>query len=419
MTMVIEQFVVPDVTLAQRHEVHRSWATNLIIVAIGLTLFAGLNARTGRVDANDGLGWDGRQYAHMVTDRIYDGTANTQTRPLLPLLTRLPYAAGLDIIPAFQVMNFVYAGVLYFFLCLILDLYDVPRVYKGYFIVSVALCIATSRMFAFYPVQIDLGALAVLSASTYVLLTRGGWMGCVAVLLAVTAREFLVVLAFFGFHREVRQGHSVARAFFTYAPAVAALFLLRQWASTTNLGDRDRGLLTTQDFLANFAHWHDLSFAVFFFYFLITLLGGVTVLLTLRPAWCVRQLAGAPEFTTFAALIVGAASFGVDIWRYLVFLLPVITILFAAYVRDYRPGPVLLTAALLLTLFTQEPFVQMDMTQYFRDWFPAYVYPTDDATPEFWSAWRLRIAVTVGAAIALGIVQWRLRRSVPSPTSVL
>jgi len=25
--------------------------------------------------------------------------------------------------------------------------------------------------------------------------------------------------------------------------------------------------------------------------------------------------------------------------------------------------------------------VQMDMTQYFRDWFPGYVYRTDDATP--------------------------------------
>jgi len=406
--------------IAQRHEFHRSWATNLVIAAIGLTVFAGLNARTGRVDANDGLGWDGRQYAHMVTDRIYDGTANTQTRPLLPLLTRLPYAAGLDIIPAFQVMNFVYAGVLYLFLCLILDLYDVALVYKGYFIVSVALCIATSRMFAFYPVQIDLGALAVLSASTYVLLTRSGWMACIAVLIAVTAREFLVVLAFFGFHRELRQGQSVARAFLTYAPAVAALFLLRHWASTTNLGDRDRALLSARDLVANLALWRDPPFVAFFFYFLITLLGGITVLLTLRPAWCVRRLACTPELATFAVLIVGAAALGVDIWRYLVFLLPAITILFAAYVRDYRPGPVLLTAALLVTLVTQEPFVQMDMTQYFRDWFPGYVYRTDDATPEFWSTWQLRIAWTAGAAIALGIVQWRLlRRSVRSATSVL
>ena len=73
-----------------------------------------------------------------------------------------------------------------------------------------------------------------------------------------------------------------------------------------------------------------------------------------------------------------------------------------------------------MPLVTQEPFVQMDMTQYFRDWFPGYVYRTDDATPEFWSTWQLRIALTLGAAIALGIVQWRLlRRSIRSGTSAL
>src|SRR4030095_12893570 len=132
---------------------------------------------------------------------------------------------------------------------------------------------------------------------------------------------------------------------------------------------------------------------------LITLLGGVTVLLTLRAAWCLRRLTRTPELATFAALIVGAAAPRGDMWRYLVFVLPVITILFAEYVHDYRPGSVVLTAALLLTLVTQEPFAQMDMTHYFRDWFPGYVYRTDDATPEFWAAWQLRIGLTVGAAI--------------------
>ena len=399
---------------------HRPWATNLVIAALGLTLFAGLNARSGRVDANGGLGWDGRQYAHMVTARVADGTVATQTRPLLPILTRLPYYAGLDVIPAFQVMNFLYAAALYVFLCLILDLYDVPALYKTYFVVTVALCIATSKMFAFYPTLVDLGALAVLTASTYVVLTRGGWAAAGAALLAVTAREFGVALAFFGFHRELRQGRSLVRAVLTYAPAVGALFLIRQWASTTNLGDHDRVLLTAGDFVANLALWRDPPFAVFFLYFLITILGGITVLLTLKPVWCVRQMARMPEVLTFALLIVGAAAAGnADIWRYLVFLLPAITILFAAYVRDFQPGPVLLTAALLLTLVTQQPFTRMDMTHYFRDWFPAYVFRTNDATPEFWSAWRLRIAMTGAGAIAIGTLQWSsARRGVQPATSV-
>jgi len=193
---------------------------------------------------------------------------------------------------------------------------------------------------------------------------------------------------------------------------------MRQWAATTNLGDRDTALLSAGDFVANLALWHDPAFVAFFLYFLVTLLGGVTVLLTLRGAWCVRRLAGTPELATFAALIVAATAVGdADIWRYLVFLLPVLTILFAAYVREYQPGPVLLSGALLLTLVTQQPFAHMGMTEYFRDWFPAYVSRSNDATAAFWSTWRVRLVMTGGGAVALGIVQWMmLRRRVRSVT---
>ena len=69
---------------------NRGLATNLAITAVGLTIFVALHVRTGRVEANDGLGWDGRQYAHMVTGGLKDGNGSTQTRPLLPLLTRIP-----------------------------------------------------------------------------------------------------------------------------------------------------------------------------------------------------------------------------------------------------------------------------------------------------------------------------------------
>jgi hypothetical protein len=383
----------------------KRWATNIAITVVGLTLFAVVNLLSGRVEANDGLGWDGRQYAHMVTDRVVDGTARTQSRPLLPLVTRIPYAAGLGIIPAFQLMNVLYAGVLYFFLCRILDLSSVATAYKAYFVATVALCIATSRMFAFYPVQIDLGALAATTAASYVLLTHTGWAPAAAAIVAVTTRELALVLAFFGFHREVRSGRGFLRPLLTYAPAVGVLFLLRRWADMTNLGDRDRGMPTASEFLAGLSVWRDPPFVVFFVYFLVTLLGGVTVLLVLRPVWCIRKFGGVPELATFAALIVAAAAVGIDIWRYLVFALPAIAILYGSYVRDHQPGPALLAAAFILTLVTQQPFAQMDMTHYFRDWFPAYVYRTDDATAAFWSAWWVRVGIVGAGALALGIMQ--------------
>jgi hypothetical protein len=395
----------------------RIWATNLLIAAMGLTVFAALNALSGRVDANDGLGWDGRQYAHMVTDRLVDGTVATQTRPLLPLLTRIPYAAGLDIVSAFQFMNVVYAAALYFSLCLILDLYGVATRYKLYFVAIVALCIATSKILAFYPTLIDLGGLAVLSAATYlVLTTQRGWVAGCAALLAVASRESGVALALFGFHRSVRQGRAVLPALLTYAPAVALLVFLRQWASATNLGDRDRDLLAAQNLLANLALWRNPAFAMFFAYFLLTLLGGITLLLAVRARWSLRTLAGTPELATFALLILAASATNGDIWRFMVYLLPVIAILFAAYVREFQPGPVVLSGALLMTVITQQPFTRMDMTQYFRDWFPVYLLLSNDATPEFWAIWRLRLAITAAGAVALAIVQWktRVRPAVPA-----
>jgi hypothetical protein len=387
----------------------RLWTANLLIAAMGLVIFAGLNARSGRVEANEGLGWDGRQYAHMVTDRLVDGTANTQARPLLPLLTRIPYGRGLGVIRAFEVMNFLYATVLYVFLCLTLDLYGTSTLYKAYFVGTVALSIATSKMFAFYPVQIDLGALAVLTSSTYLVLTRRGWVAGAAALVAATTREFNAALSILGLHRGLRQGDGVARAVLTYAPTVCALVLIRRWAAETNNGDADRPILSAGELLATLAYWRAPALAMFFLYFLLTLLGGITVLMVLRPASLVRSFKAAPELATFSILILAAAATRWDVWRHLVFLLPVLTILFAGYVNQYRPGPLLLSGAFVLTLVTQQPFRQMDMTQYFRDWFPLVVYFANDATPEFWSTWKLRLAITGAGVVALAIVQWKTR----------
>jgi hypothetical protein len=388
----------------------RPWAINLIITVIGLTLFAGLTVRSGRIDANDGLGWDGRQYAHMVTGGLQDGTIATQTRPLIPLLARLPYRAGLDVRPAFQLMNFVYAAVLYFFVCLMLDLYKIEVRYKVYLVATVATCIATAKMFAFYPVLIGLGALAIMTASSYVVLTRAGWPAGAAVLLAVIAREFGVALALLGLHREVRHGRGIVRPLLTYGPALGAFFLIRQWAVATNVGDR-RPLLGAGDYLANLELWREPAFAGFFVYFTLTLLGGVTMMLAVRPVWTGRTLARTPELVTFTLFIGAVAVLGnADIWRYLVFLLPALVMLFAAYVSEHRPGPLLLGGALLLTILTQQPFAQMDMTQYFQAWFPGYIHMTDDATESFWSAWRTRAIVVAAGMMALWVVQ-RVERS--------
>jgi hypothetical protein len=395
---------------------------NVLVTLLGLLLFGAVNATSGRLAANDGLGWDGRQYAHMVTGRLVDGNVPTQTRPLLPLLTRVPYRLGLDVISAFQVMNVLSAFALYFLTCLMLDRYGVGAAEKCFFIACLALSIATGRMFGFYPVQIDLGVLAVLMAATYLVVARGGWLAGAAVIVAVTAREFAAALAFLFVVRALRQRRDIVPAVVSGAIAVAVLFAIRWWAAATNVGDPIAPLQTRDTMLENLELWRDPAFVAFFVYFTVTLVGGVTCLLAGRALWCLLTLLRRPELGVYAALIVAAAAAGnADIWRYLVFLLPVVTILFGKFAREFRPAPALLVGALVLTIVTQEPFARMTLDTYFQDWFPFYrVRDSDIDLTAFWAVWSRRFLLTIAGFVTLTVAQWlwrtrRLGRAGPAP----
>jgi hypothetical protein len=78
----------------------------------------------------------------------------------------------------------------------------------------------------------------------------------------------------------------------------------------------------------------------------------------------------------------------------------------------------LLAAAFLVTVVTQQPFVRMDMVQYFRDWFPVYLYQAGDANDAFWSTWQVRFVLTGILAIAIGFLQWFARRHARSEDPV-
>src|SRR3954471_11540095 len=244
----------------------RSWAgastlrVNLLISVLGLALFAGVLATSGRVTVNDGEGWDGSAYAAMVRGRLADGNVPTQTRPLIPLAARLAYGAELNVVDAFHVTNVVSAFVLYLLTCLILDRYRAGALAKAFFVANLALSIATAKMFAFYPVLVDLGALAVLMLATYAILADGAWLAGAAVVVAVTAREFAAALAFMLIVRSIRHRRRMVPAAVGSAGGIAALFAIRWWAATTNVGDSTTALTTGGSLLANLDLWRDPAF---------------------------------------------------------------------------------------------------------------------------------------------------------------
>ena len=62
-------------------------------------------------------------------------------------------------------------------------------------------------------------------------------------------------------------------------------------------------------------------------------------------------------------------------------------------------------AAIALTLWTQEPFVSMNLTGYFTDWFPYYAWtgnlPSDVFVRPLWPEWAWRFLVVAFSLCAL------------------
>jgi hypothetical protein len=140
-------------------------------------------------------------------------------------------------------------------------------------------------------------------------------------------------------------------------------------------------------------------FATAFAYFVLTVFGGISVLLALYPRWCGRRLREQPELATFLVVIVGLTLTGLDLWRYLMFALPVAVALIGQYYRDHlqstRLERPIAAAMLFATVITQRPFERMDAAIYFREWFPQYDVFGGVASPDLLALWGLRITAVM------------------------
>jgi hypothetical protein len=134
-----------------------------------------------------------------------------------------------------------------------------------------------------------------------------------------------------------------------------------------------------QTFVRNLGLWTGPLFPAFYLYFLVTIAGGVSLVLAaqLRRWW--RVLREEPEWLGLALpVVLVAALVGLDTWRYLAALTPLVVVLFARCSRVWRGREpvVLMSAVVLLTVVTQMPFQGMDLTRYFTECFPTTPGPT-------------------------------------------
>jgi hypothetical protein len=261
---------------------------------------------------------------------------------------------------------------------LIFDFYNKKSITKIFFVVNISLCIATAKIFAFYPTLIDLGAHAVISLALYLILIDRKVLAGIACLLAVLTREFSLAVIIFGISRNIRLGSFNRNTVLTYSPSLIAFILLRIWVKLTNTMSGAEGTeMVSLSKLISHAAYYGLEpvFITFFCYFALTIFGGISITLWSQPRLGIKYLQEESEYSIFLILIVGISALGnIDIWRYLAYSLPVVTMLFARYfskIQFQQQLPILLVSV-FGTLLTQQPFASMNIDKYFGYWFPLY-----------------------------------------------
>jgi len=393
-----------------RAEGRAFFSENITLALLALALFALLYLASSQIDVEGGLGYDGRVYAGMLERGFGEATRYTRMRPLIVLLTRIPYYFTQEVILSFNILNFACAFAQAYMVAKLADLYGIGRTAKIYLVVTLALCIATARMFAYYPVLIDLGADVLMLWAVYAILTGPLRVALLATSAAVMAREFGIGVAFFGMHRAWRRGDPAAML--TYVPAIVIFGVLRYIGATRGV----QGYGIFELMVQSLSHWHEPWFVAPLVYFLMTTFGGTSMILFSRPRDAGRLFIEEPEWATFGATILGLALvYGIDFWRYFAFALPLAVVLFARASARWttREQRWLYSIGAIGTWYTQRPFEHVSLVVYFRDWFPYYVaYLGSSPFPSeiLWPVWRWRFPVTAALFVLLAASNiWRRR----------
>jgi hypothetical protein len=380
--------------------------------AVLLTLLTDVS---GQISVNDGFGYDGQDYVRIFERGFNAILPSALLRPVVVLINEQANANYFhDPIATFRAMNILYAFALAVILAGLCRRYGASPAATAVFIVNVFLCISIAKMFAFYPVLVDLGAYAFMAASVWAIVTGRRWPIVVTTVLAVLSREFAAVNVLFGIARDLRTRRSLPVIAATYAPAVVAFFWVRSFAASVVQGREVKdpvlsmGPLVTA-LLSNFEWWSDPSYVAFWSYFAATLFGGLSLFLltTLRQWW--TRLREEPEWLAFIVPLVAVTVVGyTDMWRYSAFLVPAMPVFWAWSVARLKPGRELLLFAVVTaaTVATQRPWQHMDLHSYFRDWFPYYV--VERRVPfhvELWPVWGYYFMVAIVAFVALALVR--------------
>jgi hypothetical protein len=357
-----------------------------------------------------------------VNHDLQAGSAVDKLAPAFPLAAAIAYSVTGSVVLSFLLVNGVAFGLLVWATCWILDqqaaVHSVGSAFRRTFTVKTATVITLvllgipTRTSAFAAGQPHLLGIAALSLAVAAAICGGGRLTSILQVGAVVASPIGVAAPLYGvWHNWRRQ--PVGRSLTTFVPGLVVWLLVQYWARGGPSGLVD--LMRFSRVRADAAFWGESLFVVLGLYFLVTSLGGLTILVASSPRDIRRAMARQPELLALVLpVLLFIATAGLDVPRTMAFLLPFWCVLIGIWGREYTRSLVVpLVLATGLTVLTQHPWARLNDTNYFVDWFPYSVYAgrVNISDPGFDATWRLRIFIAAGGLAAW--VAWR--RSVGKP----
>jgi len=382
-------------------------STNTILVIGASVLYVLLALFGGRTSTNGGLGPDGTAYAAMAVNHdLRAGSAVDKLAPAFPLAAAIAYSLTANVVLSFLVVNIIAFGLLAWATSWILDLHAAPVSVKVATIITLVLLGIPTRTSAFAPGQPHLLGVAAFSLAV----AAAMWCSCTPTSIlqvgAVVASPIGIAAPLYGLWRNWRR-QPIARSAAVFAPALVVWLLVQYWARGGPSGLVD--VMRFSRVRADAAFWGESLFVLFGLYFLVTSLGGLTMLLASSPREMRRAVASQPEMLALVLpVLLFIATAGLDVPRTMAFLLPFWVVLIGIWGRDYtRSFAVPLVLVTALTVLTQHPWARLNDTNYFVDWFPYSVYAgrVNIGDPRFDPTWRLRVFIAAGGLAACAA--WR------------
>jgi hypothetical protein len=341
-----------------------------------------------------------------VNHDVRAGSAVDKLTPAFPLAAAIAYSITRNVVLSFVLVNVVAFGVLVWATCWILDRHAAPVILKIAAAITLVLLGIPTRTTAFAPGQPYLLAIA---AITLAVAAAERSLGAVTAFLhgaAVVASPVGIIAPLYGLWRNWRR-ERVAPLLALFGPAVLIWLLVQYWARGGASGLVD--LMRFSRVHADAAFWSESLFILFGVYFLVTSLGGFTLLLVSSPRWMRTVISHDPQLLALVVPVLPfIATAGLDVPRTMAFLLPFWIVLLGVWGREHTGSFVLpLVLATTLTVLTQHPWVRLTDMNYFVDWFPYSVYAgrVDVVDAGFDATWRLRMFIAAGGLVACAA--WR------------